>query len=77
MHFNSTLIVNVEVLDVFVPTYDILEYSQYYSMTSGSLCNCYRDEIDDVDDNASDSKSFEYNTKIVVKTSKNTSTTRK
>ena len=50
--------------------YDLLEYSQSYSMTSGSLWNCYRDEIDDVDDNASDSKSFEYKTKIIVKTPK-------
>ena len=67
---NGTLIVNAKVLDVFVPMYDLLEYSQSYSMTSGSLWNCYRDEIDDVDDNASDSKSFEYKTKIIVKTPK-------
>ena len=33
-------------------------------MTSGSLWNYYKDEIDDVDDNASDGKSFEYMTKI-------------
>ena len=33
-------------------------------MTSGSLWNYYRDEIDDVDDNASDVKSLEYRTKI-------------
>ena len=46
-------------------------------MTSGSLWNCYRDEIDDVDDNASDSKSFEYKTKIVVKTPKKPITSRK
>ena len=37
-------------------------------MTSGSLWNYYRDEIDDVDDNASDDKSFKYKTKIVEKT---------
>ena len=37
-------------------------------MTSGSLWNYYRDEIDDVDDNASDGKSFEYKTKIVGNT---------
>ena len=33
-------------------------------MTSGSLWNHYRDEIDDVDDNASDGKLFEYKAKI-------------
>ena len=37
-------------------------------MTSRSLWNYYRDEIDDVDNNASDGKSFEYKTKIVGKT---------
>ena len=37
-------------------------------MTSRSLWNYYRDEIDDVDDNASDGKSFEYKTKIVGNT---------
>ena len=39
-------------------------------MTSGSLWNYYRDEIDDVDDNASDVKSLEYRTKIKGNTSK-------
>ena len=37
-------------------------------MRSGSLWNCYRDKTDDVDDNASDGKSFKYKTKIVGKT---------
>ena len=37
-------------------------------MTSGSLWNYYRDETDDVDDNASDGKLFRYKTKIVGKT---------
>ena len=50
-------------------TYNLLEYSQNYSITSGTLWNYYRDEIDDVDDNASDGKSFKYKTKIVAKTS--------
>ena len=45
--------------------YNLLKYSQNYSMTSGSLWNYYRDKTDDVDDNASDGKSFEYRTKIV------------
>ena len=39
-------------------------------MISGSLCNYYRDEIDnlDVNDNASDGKSFENKIKIEGKT---------
>ena len=64
---NSTLINNAEDLNIFIPIYDPLEYSQNYSMTSRSLWNYYRDEIDDVDDNVSDGKSFKYKTKIVEK----------
>ena len=30
--------------------HNLLEYSQNYSITSGSLWNYYRDEIDDVDE---------------------------
>ena len=37
-------------------------------MTSESLWNYYRDEFDDVDDNAFDGKSFKYKTKVVGKT---------
>ena len=66
---NNILIENAEDLDIVMPMYNLLEYSQSYSMTSGSLWNYYRDEID-VDDNASDGKSFKYKTKIVEKTRK-------
>ena len=48
--------------------YNLLEYNQNYSMMAGSLWNYHRDDIDDVDDNASDGKSFNYKTKIVGKT---------
>ena len=34
---NSTLIDNAEDLDIVMPMYNLLEYSQNYSMTSGSL----------------------------------------
>ena len=36
-------------------------------MASGSSWNCYRGEVNDVD-NASDDKSFKYKTKIIGKT---------
>ena len=36
-------------------------------MTSGSLWNYYRDEIDNINDNASDGKSFKHKTKMVGK----------
>ena len=62
---NSTLIDNAEDLDMVMLMYNLLEYSLNYSVTLGKLWNYYRDEIDDVDDNASDGKSFKYKTKIV------------
>ena len=37
-------------------------------MTSRSLWKYYRDELDNINDNASDGKSFKYKTKIVGKT---------
>ena len=55
-------------LDIVMSMYNLLEYSQNYSMTSGSLWNYYRDGIDDVDDNASDGKSVKNKTQIVGKT---------
>ena len=51
-----------------MPMYNLLEYSQNYSMTSRSLWNYFRDKIDNINDNATDSKSFKYKTKIVRKT---------
>ena len=32
--------------------YNLFEYNHNYSMTSGSFCNYYQHEIDDIDDNA-------------------------
>ena len=59
-----------------MPMYNLLEYSDSYSMTSGSLWSYYRDEVNDYDnenDNANNnrinknktitSKSFECKTK--------------
>ena len=51
--FQKLILDNVEDLDIVMQMYNLLEYSQNYSKTSGSLWNYYRDEIDDVDDNAS------------------------
>ena len=46
--------------------YNLLEYGDNYSMSSGSLWNCYRGSINDVNGNASEGKSFEYKTKIKI-----------
>ena len=43
-----------------MPKYNLLEYSDNYSMTSGNLWNYYRDEVDNVNDNALNAKFFKY-----------------
>ena len=48
--------------------YNLLEYSDKYSMTSGGLWNYHRDKIDGVDDDASNGKSRKYKTKIMQQT---------
>ena len=62
--FNRTLIENAEDLDIVMPINNLLEYSQNYSMKSGSLSN-YRDDTDDINYNASDGESFNYKIKTV------------
>ena len=64
---NSTLIDNAD-FDIVMLMYNLLEYSQNYSMISGGLWNYQRDEIDNINDNASHGKSFKYKTKTVGKT---------
>ena len=74
---NNTFLDNAEYLDIVMPMYNLLEYSDNYSTTSGSLWNYYRDKTnDDVNGNngannrinnnkAITSKSFEYKAKII------------
>ena len=52
------MINNVEDINIAMAMYNLLEYCQNYSMTSGSLWNYYRDKIVDTDDNASSCESF-------------------
>ena len=68
----NTLIDNAEDLDIVMRMYNQLECSNNYSISSGSLQNCIRDGMGDVDvsDNALDGKSFEYKTKLVGETVK-------
>ena len=66
---NSTFKDNAEDLDIIIPMYNLLEYSDNCFMTVlwGSLCNYYGDEVDNVSDNTSDGKSFNHKTKITIK----------
>ena len=44
----DTFVANAEDLDITVMSmYNLLEYSNNYSMASGSLWNYYRDEVND------------------------------
>ena len=56
---SSTFIDTAEDFDIIMPMYNLLEYSDSYSMTSGSLWSYYRDEVNDYDnenDNANNNR---------------------
>ena len=54
-----------------MPVYNLLEYSDNYSKTSGSLWQYYKD---DPNDNLTDSESFKSKVKITGKTPNNGNT---
>ena len=76
---NYKFISNSEILDIVMSMYNLLENSNNYSMTSESLRNYYRDEInDDENENVNNrihnnktitSTSFEFKTKLIGSTS--------
>ena len=76
---NNKFISNSETLDIVMSMYNLLENSNNYSMTSESLRNYYRDEInDDENENVNNrihnnktitSTSFEFKTKLIGSTS--------
>ena len=45
---SNKFIDNAEDFDIVMPIYNLLEYSDSYSMTSGSLSYYYGDEINDL-----------------------------
>ena len=52
-------------MDVVIPMYNLIEYCDNYSKTSGSLWECFRDEMSDI---LVFSKSFKSKIKITEKT---------
>ena len=77
---NNVFINNTEDLGIVMRMYNLLEYSDNCSMTSGSLWNYHRDQVND-DENENDnannrinnnktitSRSFEYKTKLIGST---------
>ena len=68
---NNTEIDNAKEVDIVMPMYNLIEYSDNYSKTSGSLWQYYKD---DPNDNLAQSKSFKYKIKITGKTPANRNT---
>ena len=65
---NNTKIDNCEDIDIVMPMYNLIEYSDNYAETSGSLWQYYRDEPND---NLATSESFKSKIKITGKTPDN------
>ena len=62
---NNTDIVNAPDIDIAMPMYKLIEYSDNYSKNSGSLWQCYKD---DQNDNLTESESFKSKVKITGNT---------
>ena len=73
---NNTQIDNAKDIDIVMPMYNLIEYSDNYSKTFGILWHYYRDEpslnangnIDDFPTDNNNSASFKFKTKITGKT---------
>ena len=62
---NNTKKDNAKYIDVVMPMFNLIQYSDNYSKTSGSLWQYYRD---DPNDPITESKSFKYKIKITTNT---------
>ena len=65
---NNMQIDNVKDIDIVMPMYNLIEYSDNYAKTSGSLWQYFRDEPDD---DIEDSESLKFKVKITGKTPNN------
>ena len=68
---NNRDIDNAHDIDIVMPMYNLIEYSDNYSKTSGSLWKYYKG---DPNDNLTDSESFKSKVKITGKTPNNGNT---
>ena len=62
---NNTQVDNAKDIDIVMTMYNLIEYSDNYARTSGSLWKYYRDEPNN---NLDDSESFKFKVKITGKT---------
>ena len=51
---DKTFIENAEDLNIFMPMYNLLEYSEVYSIISGRLWNYFRDQVNEDSDEFND-----------------------
>ena len=66
---NETFVDEADIIDITMPMYNLLEYSDNYSDTSGSLWNFKRDEIEgDVGLTIDDASSFKYKVNLIGNT---------
>ena len=66
---NETFIDDAEHISISMPMYNLIQYSDNYSDTSGSLWQFKRDEIErDVDSAADNSSSFKYKANLIGNT---------
>ena len=65
---NNTQVDNAKDIDIVMPMYNLIEYSDNYVKTSGSLWKYYRDKPND---NLEDSKSSKSKIKIIGKNPNN------
>ena len=61
---NNTQVDNAKDIDIVMPMYNLIEHSDNYAKTTGSLWQFFRDEPND---NLADSESFKYKIKITGK----------
>ena len=66
---NETFVDDANFINITMPMYNLIEYSDNYSDTSGSLWQFKRDEIEgDVDLTANNSSSFKYKSSFIGNT---------
>ena len=65
---NNTQIDNDKDIDIVMPMHNLIEYSDNYAKTKGSLWQYFRDKPVDDDDDIEDSRSFKSKKKITGKT---------
>ena len=66
---NETFVDEADIINITMPMYNLLEYSDNYSDTSGSLWNFKRDETEgDVDLTINNASSFKYKANLICDT---------